>query len=219
MRAISILCAVVFLLSLAAWPIIDYTGGRSCRPLTFPSLWPTELTASAIGLLAAVALVIATLKSLLARRQRAWAIGALLLVIAAGAVFPSCLPALPGFLEGLRDRFVGEVGCPRMREFAREMSQTGTEAVIGRPGAGHSATPEQRKRWNDLVARYPFLDWIPGAGTVIARDGIVELTWGSPLTGHWGFQVAPNGVVRDVDEERGKILRVAADIQFIYYFD
>ncbi|MCX5644212.1 MAG: hypothetical protein NTZ17_05950 [Phycisphaerae bacterium] len=219
MRTISILCSVVFLLSLAAWPVIDYAGGRSCMPVTFPPLWPAELTASAIGLLAAVVLVIAVIKSLLARRRRAWTIGALAVVIAAGSAFWFCPPELPGFLHGLRDRFVAEVGYPKMREFAKEMSQAGPEAIIGRPGMGSPPAPEQQRRWDDLVARYPFLNWTYGAGTVIVRGGIVELTWGSALTGHWGFQVAPDGVVKDIEKDRGKVLRVAADIQFIYYFD
>ena len=51
---------------------------------------------------------------------------------------------------------------------------------------------------------------------MIVRDGIVELTWGSALVGHWGFQVAPDGVVKDMERDRGAVLRVAADIQFIY---
>jgi len=42
------------------------------------------------------------------------------------------------------------------------------------------------------------------------------MTWGSPLTGYWGFQVAPGGEVKDPEEGRGRILRVSEDIQFVY---
>jgi hypothetical protein len=218
-RTASVLCVIVFLLSLAAWPVIDYAGGRACMPVMFPALWPAELTASAIGFLAVVAVVIMVVKSLLARRRRIWTIGALAIVIAAGWVFPSCLPKLPGFLHGLRDRFVMEVGYPKLREFAKEISRTGVEAMIARPSTGNLPPTEQQKCWDELVARYPFLGWNDGAGTVIARGGIVELTWGSPLTGHWGVQVAPGGTVKDVDEERARALRVSQDIQFVYYDD
>lgn len=103
-----------------------------------------------------------------------------------------------------------------MREFAKEMSQAGPEAIIRKPGVGGLPAPQQQKQWDDPAARYPFLDWNHGTGTVIVRGGIVELTWGSALTGHWGFQVAPDGVVKDVEEDRGAVLRVAPDIQFIY---
>ena len=103
-----------------------------------------------------------------------------------------------------------------MREFAKEMSQAGPEAIIGRPDVGSPPASQQQKRWDDLVARYPFLDWNHGTGAVIVRDGIVELTWGSALVGHWGVQVAPDGVVKDMEKDRDVVLRVAADIQFIY---
>ena len=51
---------------------------------------------------------------------------------------------------------------------------------------------------------------------VIVRGGIVQLTWGSALVGHWGFQVAPDGTVRDLEKGYGAALRVSDDIQFIY---
>jgi hypothetical protein len=80
-------------------------------------------------------------------------------------------------------------------------------------------TTEQTEQWNDLVSRYPFLTWNDGPGHVIARGGLVELTWGSPLVGHWGFQVAPGGEVTDLDPDEGWFLRVARDLQFVNYFD
>jgi len=47
----------------------------------------------------------------------------------------------------------------------------------------------------------------------------VEVTWGSALTGHWGFQVAPDGEVKDLEPGRGTTLRVSRDIQFVSYGD
>jgi hypothetical protein len=219
MRITGIICAAVFLLCLVAWPVIDYIGGRLCEPLSFPPLWPAEIVPSGIGLLVAVILLITVIRSLLARRQRGWTIGALAVIIAAAWAFRLYGPQLPGFLHGLRDRFVIEVGYPRMREFAKEVSQTGKEDIIQNPSVWGRQSQEQQKRWDDLVVRYPFLGWTHGAGSVIVRDGIVELTWGSPLTGHWGFQVAPNRKVGPVEEDRGRVLTVSKDIQFVYYFD
>ncbi len=216
MRTISVLCGIVFLLSLAAWPALGYAGGRACTPLAFPGLWPAELTASAIGLLAVVVLVIVVIGSLLVRRRRAWTIGTLAVVIAAGAGFWFCPPSVLWFLDGLRDRFVAEVGYSKMREFAREVAQTGIEVASAGGSIAGSASPGQQKQWDDLVARYPFLGWNDGAGSVIVRDGVVQFTWGSALAGHWGFEVALGGTVRDVERDQGVALKVSDDIQFIY---
>jgi hypothetical protein len=103
-----------------------------------------------------------------------------------------------------------------MREFAKEVSQRGEEIVIARPGKWSPATPEQQKQWDDLRSRYPFLRWTFGQGTVVARDGIVSLTWGSALTGHWGFQLALEETVKGLEQDRGRVLKVSDDIQFVY---
>lgn len=216
MKTISILWGTVFLLCLAAFPVIDYVGGRVCMPLWVPPLLPAEIVPAGIGLLAGVKLVGAVVRSLSARRHRSWTIGALAVAIMAMLVFVSCASWLPGFLHGLRDRFVAEVGYAKMREFAKEVSQTGAEAIIAKPGRWSPATPEQQKRWDDLIARYPFLDWTHGAATIVVRGGLVQVTWGSALTGHWGFQVSPSGKVKDVEEDRRRVLRVSDDIQFVY---
>jgi hypothetical protein len=186
-------------------------------PLIVPPLLPAQIVPVAIGLLAGVKLVIAVVQSLSAHRHRTWTIGALVVVIIATWTFVSCGSRLPGFLHGLRDRFVVKAGYAKMREFAKEVSQTGAEAIIARPGRRSPATSEQQKQWDDLVARYPFVNWTFGQGTILVRGGIVRMTWGSPLTGHWGFQVAPGGEVKDPEEGRCRILWVSEDIQFVYY--
>ena len=223
-KVVTVVCSAVFVLCLAAFPIIDYVGGRLCSPLAVPPLLPAEVVPLGIALFAAVILVTAVIASLVVRRDRAWTIGALAIVLAATGVFVLCAPHLPGFLHGLRDRFVTKVGYPKMREFAREVSQQGfplgPEGILQKPGIGGNPVSEERqKQWDDLAGRYPFLEWTFGAGTVIVRGGLVELNWGSPLTGHWGFQVAPKGKVGAVEEDRGRVLQVADDIQFVYYFD
>ncbi len=217
MRAISVLCSVVFLLCLVALPVIDYAGGRLCRPLGVPLVGlPAEIMPLGIGFLVVIILVLTLVRSFLARRHRAWTIGALTVVIAAAYVYWFQLPEFPGYLEGLRDRFVTKVGYPKMQEFAGEMSRAGPEAMIAGPGRWKPETVEDQKRWTDLVARYPFLDWNNATGTVLVRDGIVQLTWGSALVGHWGFQVAPEGAVRNLEKGHGAALRASGDIQFIY---
>ncbi|MCL5278407.1 MAG: hypothetical protein M1376_00685 [Planctomycetes bacterium] len=219
MKGTSVVWGLVFLLCLVAFPAIEYTGGRLCMPLIVPPLFPAQVVPAGVGLLAGFKLMSAVVRSLIARQYRAWTLGALIIVIAATGAFWLCAPHLPGFLHGLRDRFVAKVGYARMREFAQEVSQTGKEVVIARPGKWSPATPEQQKQWDDLRSRYPFLRWTFGQGVVVARDGIVLLAWGSPLTGHWGCRVAPAGRVENPEEDRCRILRVSEDILFVYFSD
>lgn len=207
---------MIFVLCLAAFPVIDYAGGRRCMPLAVPPFLPAEIVPFAIGLLAGGVLVLAVITSFIVRRHRLWTAAALAVAVIITWAFVSYGSRFPGFLEGLRDRFVTRVGYPKMRDFAKEFSLVDTEAIIRGPGRGNSISEE---RWTNLALRYPFLDWAYGTGTILVRDGIVELTWGSALTGHWGFQVSPAGAVKDLEEDEGAMLRVAQDIQFVYYFD
>jgi hypothetical protein len=223
MKATNVICGIAFLLCLVAFPVIAYVGGRLCTPLDFPPLFPAEIVPAGVGLLAGIGIMATVIRSLIARQHQAWTLGSLAIIIGAGGAFWVGAPHLPGFLHGLRDRFVSEVGYDRMRTFATELSQGSSlvdpDGILRKPSNREKATPEQQRQWNDLVARYPFVNWVFGYGTVIVREGIVEMTWGSPLTGHWGFRVAPAGRVKNPDEDRCRVLRGSEDIQFVYYFD
>lgn len=219
----SIACVVVLLVCLASLPLIDYAGGRACMPLSV-FLFPAEIVPHGIGFVAVLILLAKAVLSLVKRRDRCWTFGALAVSIAAIATCRGVASRLPGFQEGLRDRFVTQVGYPKMREFAKEVSRgsplTSSDGVFRKPGQYRPLSDEEQKAWNDLVARYPFLAWNHASGGVFTRGGIVEFTWGSPLTGHWGFQVSPEGTVKELTEEdRGFSQKVAEDIQFVYYWD
>jgi hypothetical protein len=227
MRIVAIVCGGIFVLCLVAFPTIEYVGGRVCEPLGFPlffGILPAQVVPFGIGVLAAVILLTAVVASFIVRQDRLWTIGALALVLAATMAFLFSAPHLPGFLHGLRDRFVAKVGYPKMREFARAVSQEGfpldSDRCLQKPGSvGYPTSVERQKQWDELARRYPFLHWVHGDGTVIARGGCVELHWGSPLTGHWGFQVSLDGTFEAVEENRGRILKAADDIRFVNYFD
>lgn len=217
------MCGVVYVLCLLADPVIRYAGGRACVPLWVPPLLPAQVVPAAIGFMAAAFLLGAVVRSLIARRDRCWTLGVLAVVVAATGALWFSVPRWPVFLYGLRDRFVSKVGYTQMRRFAEEMSQNhplvSAEGILVTPDRLKSASREQTEQWNDLVSRYRFLTWNDGPGHVIARGGLVTLTWGSPLVGHWGFQVAPGGEATDLDLDEGWFLRVAKDLQFVNYFD
>lgn len=224
MRRTSIVCGVVFLFSLAAMPVIDYAGGRVCMPLAVPPLFlPAGIVPMGAAFFAAVCLLGVVIRSLVVGRDRRWTVGVLAVVIAATGAYRLASPHLPGYLEGLRNRFVSKVGYDQMRQFAAEVSEPNAlampQGVLVGADRVDAPSSEQTDPWDDLASRYPFLDWNGGAGAIIARNGVVELTWGSPLVGHWGFQVTPGGEVTDLDPDDGWFLRVARDIQFVYYYD
>jgi hypothetical protein len=223
MKVLSITCAVVVLSCLLALPAIDYVGGRTGGPLTLGP-FPAQVVPFATGLLAVIYLLVTAVASLVVKQHRRWSVGMLTISIMATGLSPlwdDC--RLPGFLHGLRDRFVADVGYAKMREFAREVSQDNfllvVDGVLRRPGEYGAATPREQKRWDDSVSRYRFLGWNRQSGTIVVDEGQVELYWGSALTGHWGFQVSTGARLEAPEEDRGRMLRVADDIQFVEYYD
>jgi len=222
MKKISIICTVVFLLCLLAQPLIQYLGGRQGMHLTVPPLFPAEIVPSAIGFLAGLTLVYTAVASLMARRDRKWALGALAVVIGTTGVFWFCVHPATFFLYGLCDRFVAQVGYPTMRQFAAELSQdeslTDADGTLYPPGFHGVASPAEQERWDNLVARYPFLGWNSGSVT-ISRHGSVQSYWGSALVGHWGFEVALEGTLSVPDKDRGRVLKIANDLHFVSYYD
>jgi hypothetical protein len=220
MKLTSIICIVVFLLCLAGLPVLSYLGGRVGMPLIFPAvlLLPAEIAPLGVGFLAGVILLGTAVRSVIVRRQRRWTFGGLAVVSVAAGIFRLAVPHPPGFLAGLRDRFATKVGYATMREFAKEVLLTDRE-VISKQYSSSETPQEELRQWEELALRYPFLRWNFEMGTVVSRDGVVELHWGSPLAGHWGFQVVPGGTVNDLDPEDGRALRVSEDIQFVRYYD
>jgi hypothetical protein len=200
----------------------DYVGGRQCEPLTLGPL-PAQIAPFATGLLAVIYLLVTAIASLAVKQHRGPSVGALVISMVGIGVFVSGVEFAPGFLHGLRDRFVAEVGYAKMRQFAREISQDGfllvSDGVLRRPERSGAATPREQARWDDLVSRYRFLGWNKQSGTIVVGEGQVELYWGSALTGHWGFQVSTGAPLEAPEEDRGRVLRVADDIQFVEYYD
>jgi len=200
-KMVSIICTVVFVACLLSLPVISYMGGRQCMPLIFPWLFPAEIIPWGVGFVAAMVLMVALFKS----RDRKWPLGALAVIIGATVVFWFCCPATI-FLYGMRDRFVAQVGYPMMRQFAREFPQN-DELLM------------EQEQWDDMVRRYPFLNWSTGARARVTPQGAVRVEWGSPLFGHRGFDVAGKGTLRAPDKNKGQVLKVTDDIQFFYLYD
>jgi len=212
---------VAVLLCLPAFPAIAYVGGRRCGHLIVPPLLPAQVVPLAIGLFAGIFLIAAVVASLVARRHRTWTLGTLAVAIAGIAIFVSYAEHLPGFLHGLRDCFATKVGYATMREFAREVTQEDSpwiaDGVVRRPDRYGPASLREQEQWDNLIECYPFLGWRRQSCAVFVGEGKAEVLWGSPLTGHWGFQVSTGTPLREPEEDRGTALRVADDIQFVSY--
>ena len=202
MKIISIICTVVFLVCLLSLPAIRYLGGRQCMPLVVAPLLPAEVVPSGIGFVTAIVL----LASLATGRDRKWTLGAVVVLIGTTSVFWFCYQPSTIFLYGLRDRFTSQVGYAATRQFAQDFSQS-------------DSLPMEQKQWEHLVKRYPFLRWNRMARARITQQGAVKVEWGSPLLGHWGFEVAGKGALSVPEKDRGRVLKVVDDIQFVYDYD
>jgi len=171
-------------------------------PLIVPPLWPAEVVPWGVGFVTAIVLMASLAKG----RDRKWTLGALAVLIGSTVASWFCYQPAAIFLYGLRDRFVAQVGYPAMRQFAQEFSQS-------------DSLPMAQKQWDDLGRQYPFLRWPVMARARITRQGAVKVEWGSPLVGHWGFEVAGEGTLTVPEKDRGLVLKVADDVQFVYDYD
>lgn len=220
MKVISVICTVAFVLCLLGLLVLRYLDGRLDEPLAILPFFSADIGLLGVGFLAGLTLVYTAAASLMARRDRKWTAGALAIVLIAAGLFWFGVTTI--YLYGLRDRFVAQVGYPAMRHFAREIfeddSLADADGTLHPPGYHGTASLIEQKRWDNLVARYPFLGWNGGPAT-ISRHGSVESFWGSALTGHWGFEVALEGTLSVPEKDRGRVLKVADDLQFVCYYD
>jgi len=218
-KSASIIGAGIFLLCLLTLPVLAYLSGRKCRHLSVAIVLPAEVVPWLVGAVAAVTVFGMTVASLVVRHERLWTLGALGIVVVSTAVFWFCFQPVTVFLYGLRDCFAARVGYPTLRQFAREILQDGSpieaDGALYPPGVRGHASPDEQKRWEDLVARYPFLGWNGGSAT-FARRGSVRLHWGSALVGHWGFEVVVEGSLHISEDDRERAFKVADDLQFFW---
>ena len=139
-------------------------------------------------------------------------LGALVIAFASLWLFFVSYPAQYGFAMGLKTRFAHSVGYDAMRDFAEAISTKPEGVVLDYQEANpHDRLDPERRA--ELATRYPFLGWGFGMGTVFLSDGVVALSWGSALAGHWGFRVSPSGPLTD-PEYNAIVIRVSDDIQF-----
>jgi hypothetical protein len=169
---------------------------------------PAQIVPGLIWLVSVIMLIVAVVRSIVTKSQLGLTCGALAVVLLSTWAFISFSNPELVYCYGLKGHFVHDVGYSRMREFAKEVSQKQGFETFRRDSSDGS-----RPIWDDLASRYPFLSWNRSSGTIIARGGIVALTWGSPLVGHLGFEIAVNGELQDT-QERVQLLRASDDIQF-----
>jgi hypothetical protein len=199
--------------------MIEFVGGLLCFPVIVPPGLPAQIVPYGIWLFAVAKLISLTIRALKRRRQILMPFGALVISLASMWFFFTRNQPMSGFLWGMKTRFAYVTGYEAMREFANEVAQK-PEGIIDDPAKPDPRYNEDQRVRKALAARYPFLDWGFGGGDVCMRDDIVSLLWGSSLAGHWGFQVATDGMVKDLTEpDPGTFLRVSDDMQFVYYKD
>jgi hypothetical protein len=203
----SILHCVIALLCLVAVPVIDYADGWRGMPLAI-LLLPAQVVPAFIWLVSVIKLITAVIRSIVAKSQVYLTCGTFVVVLLSTWAMISFRN--PGLIccYGLKGRFVHDVGYTKMREFAKEVSQKQGFEMLRRDSSNESMAI-----WDDLARRYSFLNWNESSGTILARGGVVGLSWGSPLIGHQGFDISLDGKPM-APQERSQFLRVSEDIQF-----
>ncbi len=227
MKKYDLILLVILICSVAAACATDYIGGYKARPLHI-LLIPVVLFPAFFALLAFVILSIKSVIGLIRRTRRDMSllnIGIMSLMVVIIAWVP-----IPGYLHGLRDRLKNEIGYEGLREFAYEFEGhedleklnpevTGfSHKILKGPKRFGPLSSEEKSIWDEFSDKYEFLHWNRDTAYVGIYNNIVEVSWGSALIGHFGFQVALHGA-EFKNQRPGRYLKVEDDIQFLYLVD
>jgi hypothetical protein len=183
--------------------LISYKLGyqeESYAPLIYPVI--LELLAIIVFL----ALLTTWMYSLYRQKYRWWMTGIMAGIMAIAGV-EMILPSHGLMIAyGLRDRLAHDYELGDLRRFAREIDN-----IPRLSGEGVEDTwvfDRKRLAENGLNVKYTFLNWVKGPSSegptfVNERDGTVNVRWGGPLEGHWGFSVNVKGEKLNVPSSPG----------------
>jgi len=185
--------------------------GNAWRSLNFFTLDP-------ILFLAVAALIGIYFVSLFLRSHTTWC-GAMLCAF----VVSLCLQlyVLPApvhlIIYGIRAHVLQASSLDDLRRFARDFHQAIPYMAVPH-GAVESLDDTQVSAYRRMQGTYPFMKWSlePGEGpSIYERDDRMNVEWGGPAEGHWGFSVTLDGKKNESDKgPRAEILRVSDDIFF-----
>ena len=213
----SLFFAIIGILSILSIFLIEFIGGFTCNPLIILPLLPAKMASYIVLLYSIIMLIFLTFRTIFKNiRQVYLPVTSLIIVIGSLSLFFQ-FQSLNCFLYGLNTRFKTQFGYSKMREFAKEIIQKPEGIVSDSSLAEDPRHSKDQSKRQELAKKYPFLGWHKDHGGVYIIEDIVEMTWGSALSGHWGFQVALKGKVSPI--EKGTSLKVADDIQFVYFED
>ncbi len=149
---------------------------------------------------------------------RVWCTTMLVLFIASLTIQLYVLPPPRDLIVlGLRDRLLKVCPPDDLRRFARQV-RTDLPLIGLSHGILPDLKPDEAAKYQKLVDTYPFMKWGLEQGdgpSLYDLDGKIEVNWGGPADGHWGFTVAADGQKLPPDREAAvQIIRLADDLYF-----
>ena len=128
-------------------------------------------------------------------------------------------------LRGLRDRVMHDYTLDDLRQFARDVNQSGI-LKNGRwinHGDTSGLSESEKVTYGALKQKYAFMHWLDDGrgltGPSILNQGdddIVNFEWGGALMGHWGCSISVNGAKNDPYPATFPVIRVSDDIYFFH---
>jgi hypothetical protein len=216
MKILSSLCLAVAIACQAA----GYYGMYSMGRLGSAWVYLNFFTLDPILFLAVVALVGICLVSLFRRSDTVWSAAMLCGFIASMGLQLYVLPHPRSLvIYGLRNHVMQVCAPDDLRHFARDIHRDIPGITLSN-GAADSLSENQAAAYRKLRETYPFLQWDlgpTGGPTIYERGDAINIDWGGPAVGHWGFSVTFDGAKNGSDKgPRAEILRVSDDIYFYH---
>jgi hypothetical protein len=142
----------------------------------------------------------------------------------------SCGSANFFVLRGLRDRITHDYTLEDLRDFAKDVNQTG---ILRKAEKGwidnhdsSNLTPLENQAVDQIRKKYPFMLWLDiGSYThgpcILQRgdDEIVNFEWGGALQGHWGCSITTDKSRNEPYSNKDLVIIRLSDDIYLYYGD
>jgi len=181
-------------------PIIDFCGGLAGRPLSI-LLFPLGLLPILLGVFCGLFTRGSIVWGIVRQRRMKESLVALVILVLSCVLFLTLtrLPVRP-FLLGFRYRIFSVMTADALRMAAMRASALLDAEDPSLWGSGakasYSVSAKDQAFWAKM-REVPGFSRLPRYLVIRSRGGVVEISWGSALAGHWGMRIQRPSVSRE----------------------
>ena len=177
--------------------ILDYFGGRAGHHLSL-GLLPAGLLPLLGAALFGVAVIVSAGWALIRGQRVRTSLPSVVVLVAFWALPSLLLPTHP-YLLGFSHRVFSAITADQLRLAATKATAllSTDDSFLPGPGKWSLYNPDKHAALWSEVSALPGVTKLDSSVVMTSRGGVVEMTWGGALAGHWGLRFHSPFVTRD----------------------